>query len=176
MESDDTFSAVQSLLALDLNKITLNEREHVYEDLHGVSDLVDENPELVASCLAELEPEIAKIRRRDAYIAAESEDSSYTSSRALRLKFLRAEHFDCKKAAARLVAFFERKLEAFGPDSLARDLSISDLNEEDQECLKCGLMTLVTEKDIAGRGIITWVPMLRGAWSVGAKVSVVRLL
>jgi hypothetical protein len=60
MESDDTLSAVQSLLALDLNKMSLNEREKVFEDLHGVSDVVDESPELVASCLDELELENSK--------------------------------------------------------------------------------------------------------------------
>ena len=68
------------------------------EDLHGVSDLVDESPELVASSLAQLESEIAKIRYRDAFIAATSKDSSYTSSRAIRLKFLRSEMFDSKRA------------------------------------------------------------------------------
>jgi hypothetical protein len=51
IESDDTWSAVQSLLALDLNKMSLNERDKVFKDLHGVSDIVDESPELVASCL-----------------------------------------------------------------------------------------------------------------------------
>jgi hypothetical protein len=172
-ESEDILSAVQSLLALDLNKIPLNEREQVYEDLHGVSDLVDESPELVASCLAELEPEIATIRRRDAYIAAASKDSSYTSSRSLRLQFLRAEHFDSKKAATRLVGFFERKLELFGPDPLARDILISDLNEEDKQCLQSGLLTSVPVRDKAGRGIMTWMPMLRGGLSVGSKVCVI---
>jgi hypothetical protein len=173
MESNETLlSAVQSTLAQDLNKISLNEREKVFEDLHGVSGLVDESPELVASCLAELEHRIANIRGRSAYNAAVSKDSSYTSSRYLRLKFLRAEHFDCKKAAARLVGFFEKKLELFGLDSLARDLLISDLNEEDRKCLQSGLMTLVPEKDKAGRGIMTWMPILREGASGDSKVRV----
>jgi hypothetical protein len=162
--------AAESQLALDLNKISLNEREEVNEDLHGVSNAVDETPELVASCLSELEAEIAKIQCRDAYIMAASKDSSYTSSRVLRLKFLRAEHFDSKKAAVRLVTFFERKLEVFGADPLARELLISDLNEEDRRCLQSGLITLVPEKDKAGRGIMTWMPMLNGGLSVGSKV------
>jgi hypothetical protein len=173
--SADTLSAVQSLLALDLNKISLNEREQVFEDLHGVSDTIDESPEFVACCLAELEAEIAKIRYRDAYLAAANKDSSYTNSRNLRLKFLRAEQFDSKKAAVRLVGFFERKLEVFGPDSLARDLLISDLDEEDQECLQCGLLTLVPATDMAGRGITTWIPMPRGGWSTVCKVRVMSI-
>jgi hypothetical protein len=175
MESDEILSAVQSLLALDLNKISLNERDKVFEDLHGVPDLVDESPELVASCLAELEPGIAKIRRRDAYIVAASKDSSYTSSRTLRLKFLRAENFESDRAAARLVGFFETKLELFGPDPLARDLLLSDLDEDDQKCLQSGLMTLVPAKDAAGRGIVTWVPMLKErGFSSRSKVRVIR--
>jgi hypothetical protein len=176
MESDDTWSAVESLLALDLNKMSLNEREKVFEDLHGVSDIVDESPELVASCLDELELEIAKIRRRDAYIAAASKDSCYTSSRTLRLKFLRAENFDSNRAAARLVGFFETKLEIFGPDPLARDLLLSDLNEDDHKCLQSGLMTLVPAKDVAGRGIMTWMPLIKeGGFSVRSKVRIISV-
>ena len=167
--------AIQKLLALDLNKISTKEREEVYEDLHGVSSVVDESPELVASRLAELETEIAKIRCRDEYIAATCKDSSYTSSRALRLKFLRAEMFDSKRAAARLVSFFEWKLEVFGPGPLARDPLISDLNEDDQICLQSGLMTYVPEKDMAGRAIMTWIPMLKGGFSVISKVRVMSL-
>jgi hypothetical protein len=174
LESDDTLSAVQSLLALDLNNMSLNEREKVFEDLHGVSDLVDESPELVASCLDELELGIAKIRRRDAYVAAASKDSSYTSSRTLRLKFLRAENFDSNRAAARIVGFFETKLEIFGLDPLARDLLLSDLDEDDHKCLQSGLMTLVPAKDVAGRGIVTWIPLLKeGGFSVRSKVRVI---
>jgi hypothetical protein len=175
-ESDDTLSAVQSLLALDLNKMSLNDREKVFEDLHGVSDLVVESPELVASCLAELESGIAKIGRRDAFVAAASKDSSYTSSRTLRLKFLRAEHFDSNRAAARLVGFFEAKFELFGLDPLARDLLLSDLNEDDHKCLRSGLMTLLPAKDVAGRGIITWIPLLKdGGFSVRSKVRVISV-
>ena len=174
--SRNILSTMQSNLALDLNRLSLKEREEVYEDLHGVSGLIDESPELVSSSLAELEPEIAKIRCRDAYIAATSKDASYTSSRALRLKFLRAETFDSKRAAARLVGFFETKLEVFGPDPLARDILMSDLNEEDQICLQSGLMTLVSEKDMAGRGIMTWMPTLTGGvFSVGSKVRVISV-
>ena len=171
-ESEDISSAVQSLLASELNKISLNERESAYDDLHGVSDLVVESPELVASCLAELDPEIARIRHKHAYIAALIKDSSYTCSRSLRLQFLRAERFDPQKAAARLVGFFERKLELFGLDALARELLISDLNEADKECLQSGLMTLLPQKDKAGRVIMTWLPMLKGGSSVDSRVRV----
>jgi hypothetical protein len=173
MQSEDILTAVQDLLVRDLNNLSLTEREKVYEDLHGVSGLVHESPELVAFCLAELDLGIVRTRHRDAYTAAASRDPSYTSSRTLRLKFLRAENFDSRKAAARLVGFFERKLELFGPDPLARDLLISDLNEEDQKCLQSGLMTLVPEKDKAGRGIMTWMPMLKGSFSVGSRVRVI---
>ena len=173
--SSNILSTMQSLLALDMYKISLKEREEVFEDLHGVSGLIDESPELVASSLAQLESEIAKIRYRDAFIAATSKDLSYTSSRALRLKFLRAETFDSKRAAARIVGFFEKKLEVFGPGPLARDILISDLNEDDQICLQSGLMTYVPEKDMAGRAIMTWIPMLKGGFSVISKVRVMSL-
>jgi hypothetical protein len=76
MEPDDAWSVIESLLALDLNKMSLNEGEKVFEDLHGVSGVVDTSPELVVSCLDELELKAAKTRRRDACVAAASEDSS----------------------------------------------------------------------------------------------------
>jgi hypothetical protein len=89
---------------------------------------------------------------------------------------LRATHFDSNRAAARLVGFFETKLEVFGPDPLARDLLLSDLNEDDHKCLQSGLMTLVPAKDVAGRGIVTWIPLLKeGGFSIRTKVRVISV-
>jgi hypothetical protein len=86
---------------------------------------------------------------------------------------LRAENFDSNRAAARLVASFETKLETFGPDPLARDLLLSDLNEDDHKCLQSGLMTLVPAKDVAGRGTMTWMPLTKeGGFSARSKVRV----
>jgi hypothetical protein len=162
-EPEPALTAVKRLLAEDL-------REKAFEDLHGVIGLVQETPELVDSCLVDLETEITKSRNKDAYIASTLTDASYTSCRVLRLKFLRAANFNPQKAANRMIGFFEKKLELFGRNALARDLSISDLDEDDKKCLASGLMTLVPEKDKAGRGILTWMPMVKDGFTLLCKV------
>jgi hypothetical protein len=154
-------SWVESLLAQDLYKLCVSEREYALEDLHGVPDFVNETPDLVSNRLAELERELSKIPEKTAYDLAAYQDSNYVRSREFRLKFLRAERFHAGKAAKRLAGFFDQKLVLFGQKELARELLLSDLDQEDRKCLESGLMTLLPVRDRAGRCILTWMPAFR---------------
>jgi predicted HTH domain antitoxin len=152
----------ESLLAQDLYKLSMEEREKVLEELHGVSDIVNETAELIAITLAEFHEELSKIKVKKAYDAAKARDPEYMNSLELLLKFLRAARFDPVQAAARMVGFFEKKLELFGAGPLTRELRLTDLDKADRVCLKGGIMTLLPLRDRAGRGVVTWMPMLRG--------------
>ena len=54
------------------------------------------------------------------------------------LKFLRAERFDVPLAAARMALYFQEKESLFGEEKLCRDILLSDLSEDDMQCLKSG--------------------------------------
>lgn len=131
---------------LKLNELSLKERETVIEELHGVSDVVNEEPEVVQSCLQNIRQELNL-----------DNTSTITDDTEL-LKFLRAESFDVKKAAHRFNQFaaFQKKL--FGNQGRIR---YSDLTGEDIKFLQSGFMQLLPQRDRAGRAILICIGSLK---------------
>ena len=149
MDSDE-------LLVKEWNQLSLTEREHVEEEVHGVAIYQKEDNEaFVKESLEHLEDELHKLRkRRPSYDKAVFLNPSYVKSRDFRLLFLRSEYFDTKKAAERLVGHFDLKLQLFGLDKLSRDIKLEDLPEEAVAALNCGAIQILPGKDRTGRSII----------------------
>jgi hypothetical protein len=152
---------LDSLLAQELTKLTIKEREKSYEELHGVDDVVNETPELVFSSLVALDAELHRIAQKDAYWLAERQDQAYVTNPKFRLCFLRAEHFDPRKAAQRLVGFLEGKLQYFGESLLTKRIRFSDLDTDDQACFAHGQMQVLPSRDRTGRAIFCDMNMLK---------------
>lgn len=74
-------------------------------------------------------------------------------SHEFKLSFLRAERFQPKAAAERMLRYFAEKERLFGADFLTRDVRMKDLDNESLECLECGRIQLPA-KDIQGRAIM----------------------
>ena len=146
--------SMDTLLAAEMNQMSLKERELVYEELHGVDEVIEETPSFINESLQELQRELQDISNKSAYNQAESMNPEYVQSQEFRLMFLRAERFDAKKAASRLVNFMEGKLEYFGPDSLARPIELTDLDADDMAFIKSGVMQFLPGRDVAGRAIL----------------------
>jgi hypothetical protein len=149
------------ILAKGMTDLSIEERESVFHDLHGVAEPIKEEPEFIAKSLAELDVEIAKKKNREAYEHAKRIDPQYVHSLEFRLMFLRSERFDVKPTASRLVRHFETKLELFGPESLAREIRYEDLYEGAVKSLEAGDMQLVPLRDRTGRAIACFMPTLR---------------
>jgi hypothetical protein len=141
---------VDSLLANELNSMSLNERGALYEQIHGVEAIVDETPDFCNEKLLTMDQALLDIPNKPAYDRA-SQD--YVTGRNFRLSFLRAESFEPKKAAMRLVKFMDLNLEFFGPDTLSRPVYLSDLDEEALKFLKAGPFQVLPERDRSGRAI-----------------------
>jgi hypothetical protein len=122
---------------LKLNDLSMQEREQGLQDLHGVSDLQQEDPHFIQQHLAELKLELRMG-------SDESEDREL-------IKFLRAETFDSRKAAARYHRFQELQMNLFGKRG---NIRYSDLSEQDIKFLKSGFMQLLPQRDRAGRAIM----------------------
>lgn len=150
-----------AVFAAELNKLSIKERDSALHDVHGVSDVIREDPYFVRKCFQDLQLEILKIREKAAYDLALQKDESYVNDERLRLMFLRAESFDPTTAATRMVSFFEAKLDLFGPESIARDIRMSDLDEDDKRCLESGYVQLLSGRDRAGRAIFLLLPMIK---------------
>lgn len=94
--------------------------------------------------------------------------------RDFRLGFLRAERFDAKKAATRILDYFDEKRTLFGIDLLARKLLIDDLDKETIEVLESGLIQLLPGRDRAGRAVIVGTKKLADNCSHQNEKSVLR--
>jgi hypothetical protein len=167
----------EALFAQELNKLSMQERDEVLQDIHGVSDIMNEEPAFVRKRFQELEDELSKIsdKEKDAYLQAKLLNEEYVTNKKFLLMFLRADDFQVKLVAARIVAFFQAKLELFGPDKLGRDIRLSDLNEDDMRCLESGYAQVLPERDRAGRAIFSLMPMIRAHRFIENKVSVIDI-
>jgi hypothetical protein len=156
-----TLAEASALLAKEMNQLSVNEREKVLEDVHGIARVVDEPQEFIEACLALLENELTKISSKAAYDLASSMSKEYTSSKRLRLMFLRAESYDPPNAASRMVRFFDEKYELFGADKLAKDITLADLDPDDIINIEDGLLQVLPSKDCAGRKVMCQFPKLK---------------
>ena len=153
---------MDALIARDLNSMSLQDREEVFFDLHGVSPPVTETSELIIRSLAELQDSIAKTTIKPAYELAQASNEEYVKNPKFLLKFLRAERFDVHKAASRLLLFFECKMELFGSEKLTQEITIDDLGEGGVAVLESGFITLLPLRDRAGRCVFCMTSRLRG--------------
>lgn len=153
------------MLAQQLNELSLKEREELLYDIHGVLELRKEEPDFIAICLQELDKEIFVHSQNDktAYELAQTQNCDYVKCERFRLKFLRAESFNPRLAAQRIIKFFASKLHLFGPEYLTRDIGLDDLSEDDKKSIESGLLQLLPLRDRAGRAVICWMSAVPGS-------------
>jgi hypothetical protein len=148
---DDDLS---SLIASELTKMSLEDREKALEEVHGVVSDEDEDPEEMSKLLVQVKDELKRIRYKHAYEKAAFNSSSYVTDPEFVLMFLRADNYQARPAAMRLVEHFKYKLVLFGEDALVRDIMYSDLTDGDKSVLHSGLVQTTTLTDRAGRPIV----------------------
>jgi hypothetical protein len=179
---------LDKLLALELSKLSVKDRQEAEFDIHGVADELSETPELIETSLHDLGHEIERKLAAAASLPAEqqsppapnTDDSNsttdpcaayrkalaqnrdYVHDKTLRLKFLRAEKFQIEPAADRLIKFFQLKEQLFGSEKLAKDITQSDLGRDDLACLRSGITQILPLPDRAGRTVMVWNTALRG--------------
>lgn len=152
----------EKLLTEELNRLSLVEHEKILFDIHGFSQVDQEDPVDVEVRLQEIEREIGKIRNKKAYDYANYCNPDYVQDRSFRLKFLRCDRWDTKLAAQRIVRHFQVKQELFGEtDVMARDVRLSDLSSDDSVALESGFIQVLPTRDVAGRSIFSIAPMHR---------------
>lgn len=156
--SDDR---LDETIANALQQLSVEERENVYYDQHGVSDAIQEEPQFVAQCLEEMQQHLqgqlqsTAIRQTwaEAYLLAEQKDPDYVNNPKLRLRFLRTECFDAKKAAKRFILYFDFKKYLFGETKLCKDITQDDLDKDDMKAMKSGVVQQLPARDRAGRAV-----------------------
>jgi hypothetical protein len=149
------------LIAEELNKLTMKERDAVLHDLHGVADIVDEKPGFVSDRLSLLDAELSNIPNNSAYNQALEMSPDYVMDRSFRIMFLRADGFKPEPAARRMASFFVQKGKLFGHDKLTKKICLADLDEDAIDCLNTGYLQLLPARDRAGRAVCMGISKLR---------------
>jgi hypothetical protein len=149
-------------IAQALNRLSMQERDQVFHDLHGVNDVIPETHDFVTTKVQELQSNLMYLKDRHpkakAFQMALEQQSAFVFDPIFLLMFLRSESFDVAKAADRMIRFFDLKLFLFGPDSLCRDITMDSLSKDDTSALKAGFFQLLPFRDRAGRAVLIFFP------------------
>ena len=104
-----------ALLAMEFNQLSIDARERVFEEVHGITQIADETqPNFLQDSLVKLDAEIKNIKERWHYDRAHFLCPSRVRDINFRLMFLRADNFHPRNAARRIVQHFTYKAELFG--------------------------------------------------------------
>ena len=146
----------------EMLKYDINERNAIYEEVHGVGYICpdESEPGMVETALQNLMEEIEKLpaKRQAVYQRALKKPNSYVHTRAFKLRFLRAELFDAKGAANRIVTFLETAVELFGEFATERPIKLSDFTKKELKVFYTGRLQLLPYRDRGGRRVIVGVP------------------
>mmetsp|Transcript_77760 Transcript_77760/g.116955 ORF Transcript_77760/g.116955 Transcript_77760/m.116955 type:complete len:513 (+) Transcript_77760:269-1807(+) len=169
---------IEEILAKEMDKLSLVERDQILFDIHGFSEPEEEVESTINDLLKQMEVEILKSKlKKAAYLEAKYLNEEYVTDRAFRLMFIRSEKYDPKLAAVRLITHFAIKQDLFGSgEILGREIRLSDLSQDDMTSLESGFMQVLPTRDAAGRSIFCVAPshkkyktpenLARSAWYV----------
>jgi hypothetical protein len=154
-ESPTPYDVDDARLAREMNELSVQEREQVLDDVHGVAATQEETPEFLATCLQKLDNSLSALsyaKRKDLDRAFFLRPGLHTG-RNFKLLFLRADKYNDELAAERMAKFFTNKLSLFGEDKLVKDITLDDLDDNDKNILTSESNIILPKKDQAGRPI-----------------------
>jgi len=161
---NEQFTEEDACLAQEMNSLSVQERETVYDDIHGCAGIAEETPTMIAKCIEELRSAVDQLppQSRKAYNRAVFLRPSVETDDKFQLMFLRAHRFDPKKAAYHMCRSFEHKLKLFGEEKLVKKITLDDLGEVEMIHMYSGAMQVLPSKDSSGRGLfLVTVPNIR---------------
>jgi hypothetical protein len=172
--SNLTGDIMDRLLARELQRLSLEDREKLNEEIHGVQCLgMPETPKLITEKLTEMEEALdhhnqhagtrvggngdrdAATANINAYKEALSLGSQYVHDPDLRAMFLRAEFWDAQRAAVRFVSFLQLIREFLGPGALVhKPWTLDVFTKPELKQFKKGAMQLLPGRDRFGRRVM----------------------
>lgn len=156
-----TPNEMDRIIAKEMTDLSIQERELAENDVHGIGNEGEENPLQLQTGLLQLEHHLDYMKKGTVYEEAETQDFNYVSNRKFRLMFLRADRYNPKEAAERMIRFFDLKKSLFGTEKLVKDITMDDFDEDDMETLRSGYMQLPSYCDMAGRTLVVGMLKLR---------------
>lgn len=152
--------AVDNLLLQEIMQLSLQDRNDIQEEIHGVKCLAStETQLLLVSSLRRLETELDKVvpseKNKPFLLARELGEDSYVNTVEFKLRFLRRFFFDAKEAAVCICSFLHQISSIFGSVSLKRQLSLhKDFKKRELREFRKGRFQLLPFRDRSGRRIL----------------------
>ena len=152
--SNDGSSDILAITAKELNAMSIEDREKIFEEVNGIPTTTEEDTEFITNCLERLEDELERVPLdKSAYERALRMRPELRHDRTFQKMFLRSECFDVRKTARRMIKYFQSKRILFGDSLLAKHIEYDDLDQEDQTYLATGAFQILNSKDQAGRTV-----------------------
>mmetsp|Transcript_23288 Transcript_23288/g.43243 ORF Transcript_23288/g.43243 Transcript_23288/m.43243 type:complete len:245 (+) Transcript_23288:151-885(+) len=147
-----TAAESEKMVADAMAKLSVEERNSTLYDLHGIRDSRRDDSEDLPTKLKEMGEWMEVYSSTSfAYQLAKTQNEAYVTNPEFCSIFLKStESGKPYEAARKMLSFFDHKLELFGKDALCRQITISDLDEDDLECLEFGFIQYIG-KDSVGR-------------------------
>ena len=144
-------------LAQEMNELSVQERNLVYDEIHGVTEFQPESDEFLNDKMKDMDVALSKFPRnrlRKAWDRAKFLRPGLITDTKFKLMFLRADYYDGTKAAKRLVKYYDDKLKLFGEEKLVKKITIQDLSETDIKVFHDGFyQVLLSNPDNSGRPV-----------------------
>lgn len=136
-------------MAKDMNALSVEERQAVIQDIHGVPDLISETPAFIRSKVDETKEVLQNLTStsyraawdRASYLRPELESDAHF------LIFLRAKKYNTFDAANWLLKFYDTKREVWGEDLLVHRITWNDLTPSDQAIARTGPSRLLPKNN-----------------------------
>ncbi len=175
-------------ISAEQNKLSYNDRNLINEEIHGVAcNAKEESPEMLQYSLSKLSSELENLILEDWRNNATTSTSAlsasfllcrrdygegtYVNTASFRLRFLRAENFDVRKAAIRLMKFLNLVLELFGAYALHRPIKVTDFKRNELKALQSGWIQVLPFRDRSGRRLFIWTGQLGMQYEPHLRVS-----
>lgn len=139
----------------EFDKLSPEEKEKVMRDIYGIEEPVEETPTIVRDSLDQMDTLLMGcIKNKCSLKLARDRSPDFFENETFRLRFLRVDSFDAKRASNRMMRHLEKKLELFGPDKLGDTITLQDLTEDDMDFMRSGGIQVVPAKDRGGRHVL----------------------
>jgi hypothetical protein len=141
-------------LAKEMNDLTVDERERLFDEIHGVLKEREETPGFAETCCDQFDNALSKLSsaKRKYLGRAFFLNPSIQKDAKFKMMFLRADNYNARRAAQRMAGFFTFKRELFGDDKLHKTITLDDLYEQQDTEFTPPFMFL-PYKDQVGRPI-----------------------
>jgi hypothetical protein len=171
-----------TMLVREMNALSMEERDRILAELHGVVDdsherQITEGERSIETKLEEMDKALThniKAADRQAYDRALFLSPRFVTDKEFRKAFLRAECYDPSKAAVRFNNYFHYKLALFGEGKLCKRIEWHDLDKDEQDEVMTGSFQHLPEPDRQGRSIClviqkyfnykSWQTKIRACW------------